>query len=161
LRRALRYGQQVELLEPDGSGLKSVRIFPPYRLVNRVIWAVWNRLPSFAQWPGVFIMWSSIVDRIVCRRLVPSDVFHGLAGSFLASLRKARKLGAFVVIDNSFLHPMAFRREVVDAFCLQYWSGGYCSNTKRATESSYTLRQRNAASRRFPMHRKRLWCGRA
>lgn len=114
LRRAVRYGQHLEFIEPSNGGLKVVRRFPPYYVGNRLIWAAWNRLPAFAQWPGAFIAWSGVVDTVVSRWLVPSDVFHGLAGSFLSSLRRARQLGALIVIDNSFLHPEAFRREVVE-----------------------------------------------
>jgi glycosyltransferase involved in cell wall biosynthesis len=112
LRRAVRYGQHLEFIEPVSGGVKIVRRLPAYYFGNRVIWAIWNRLPEFAQWPGAFIAWSGVVDTVVSRWIVPSDVFHGLAGSFLSSLHRARQLDALVVIDNSFLHPDAFRREV-------------------------------------------------
>jgi glycosyltransferase involved in cell wall biosynthesis len=111
LRLAVRYGRDLEIFEQDGSDLKLVHRFPWYQFGTRVVFGVWRRLPAFAQSSVPMILWSRIVDSIVSRRLVTSDVFHGMSGSFLSSLHRARRLGAAVVIDNSFLHPAGWNRE--------------------------------------------------
>jgi glycosyltransferase involved in cell wall biosynthesis len=112
LRRAVRYGQSLEIFDSYNGNLRLVRRFASYKLVNRLIWGIWRRLPTFAQTTAPMIAWSGIFDQIVSRWLVPTDVFHGMAGSFLSSLQRARLLGAITVIDNSFLHPASWEREV-------------------------------------------------
>lgn len=112
LRRALRFGEDLEVLEPDGGRLKLVHRFRSYRMGNRLIWGVWRRLPAFAQSTAPMVLWAAATDQMISRWLVPCNVFHGIAGSSLSSLRKARLLGARTLIDNTSLHPASWQREV-------------------------------------------------
>jgi glycosyltransferase involved in cell wall biosynthesis len=112
LRRAIRYGENVEVFDSDNGRLKPVHRLPGYRLGNRILHAIWRRLPAFAQSTAPMILLSGVADMAVSRWLVSADVFHALAGSALSSVYQAQRLGALTVIDNSFLHPASWEREV-------------------------------------------------
>lgn len=104
----------LDILEPgpDG-GLRSVRKFRSYRFGNRVLWAIRRRLPTAWQAMAPMLAWSRFADHRTARWLPPSDVFHGLMGVSQSSLERAKRLGAFTLIDNPTLHPTVFRREVL------------------------------------------------
>jgi glycosyltransferase involved in cell wall biosynthesis len=115
LRRLVRLGPDVEILEPGpGGDLKLICRFSFYRVANRILWAMWRRFPVVkrrAPLPVITLSW--VVDRMISRSLPPSNIFHGLSGVCLASLHKARLLGAITLIENGTLHPVAWQREVL------------------------------------------------
>ncbi|HEY6988571.1 MAG TPA: glycosyltransferase family 4 protein [Bryobacteraceae bacterium] len=115
LRRAVRLSPDLDILEPNSAGdLKLIRRFASYRVVNRSLWAIWRRLPWVKrQAPSPVIALSSAVDKIISRWLPPTRIFHGVSGVCLASIRRARRLGAITLIENGTLHPVAWQLEVL------------------------------------------------
>jgi glycosyltransferase involved in cell wall biosynthesis len=112
LRLAVRLGEHLEVLEPGSSGLKLVHRFSSYHMGNRLIGALWRRLPMFAQSTAPMALWFAITDKMVSRWLLPCDVFHGIAGYSLSSLRRARLLGARTLIDSTSVHPTSWQHDV-------------------------------------------------
>lgn len=113
-RAVVRFVPDLEILEPGPDGaLVVTRRLRIYRLGGRVLWAIWRRLPAdwrrFVPFPG----YGRIADHWIARHLPPSDVFQPVLGVCLACCRKAKRLGAAVLLDNPFLHVTAFRREVL------------------------------------------------
>jgi glycosyltransferase involved in cell wall biosynthesis len=114
VRAVVRSYPALEILEPDPAGnLRLVHRFPLHRLGNRVLWAVWNRLP--AQWRGLvpLLAWGQVADQLISTRLPRAGIFHGMMGACLASLRRVQTLGAVTLVDNATLHPAAFERETM------------------------------------------------
>jgi glycosyltransferase involved in cell wall biosynthesis len=112
LRRAIRLGPKLEILEADGSGLNSVRDFRFLCAAGRLLWGTWRRLPVRARSTTPIFLWSALADHVLARYLPPSDIFHGMAGASLATLHRAKQLGAHTLIDNTSLHPARWQREV-------------------------------------------------
>ena len=116
LTRALSYGLDLEILEPDTSGaLNVVRRFPRYRLANRLLWAVWRRLP-FTRLSRHFpiVVSTRYADRLMARHFPPSDIFHGWTGLSLSCLGVAKSFGSITVIENPSMHPRAWQEIVLE-----------------------------------------------
>jgi glycosyltransferase involved in cell wall biosynthesis len=113
LLRAVRFGAEVEILEPDGAGVRVVRRFASYRLASRAVWAIWRRLPGVGPMPAPLIRLAWAADRITARSLPRCGVFHGLMGACLANIVRARRMGAVTLLDHPTLHPRAWQREVL------------------------------------------------
>jgi starch synthase len=113
--RLVRLGPDLDMLEPGPAGdFKLTRRFSSYRIANRILWAIWRRLPVLKRrMPLPVIALSWVIDKMISRWLRPSDIFHGVSGVCLASVHKARRLGAITVVENGTLHPEAWQREVL------------------------------------------------
>src|SRR5437879_13890483 len=64
LRRLLRFGSELEVLDPNQTGsLEAVRRFHTYRAVNRGVWAGGRRLPGteYSARPGVATSWRAVL----------------------------------------------------------------------------------------------------
>jgi glycosyltransferase involved in cell wall biosynthesis len=111
----VRFGPDIEILAADGvGGLKLLRRFRYHRLAVRVLWGVWRRLPVVGRSaPLPVLAWAWLAERIVARTLPRCDIYHGLTGVCLASLRAARRMGAATVVETTMLHPAAWQREVL------------------------------------------------
>jgi glycosyltransferase involved in cell wall biosynthesis len=113
-RMVVRVASDLEILEPSSAGgLGPGRRLLGYRMGNRVLWAVRRRVPPTWQRLLPILGWSSLADLWISSNLSPSDIFHGLMSMSLASLDRARSLGAITLVDNPTLHPAAFQREVL------------------------------------------------
>lgn len=113
LRQAVRMAPALEILEPDADGLRTIHRFRSQQAGNRVLWAIWRRLPP--PWRGAVPLtaWARLADRRIAEHMAPCKVFHGLMGVSVESLKRAKRTGAVTLIDNPTLHPAAFRREVL------------------------------------------------
>jgi glycosyltransferase involved in cell wall biosynthesis len=121
LSRALSFGLDLEVLDPDGGdpngqgGLKPMRPYPHYRLANRILWAAWRRLPGSNHSRHFPVVLSTMyADRLLSRHLPPCDVFHGWNGLSLACLRAAKRMHAVTIIENPSMHPRAWQRIVLE-----------------------------------------------
>src|ERR1051325_4955170 len=98
LRRLFRFGPQVEILEPNGTGsLEVVRRFRSYGWANRLLWAAWRRLPGtrYSQLPAVATSW--LADRLASHYVPGCSIFHGWMALCLASLEVAKRQGAIAI----------------------------------------------------------------
>jgi glycosyltransferase involved in cell wall biosynthesis len=116
LRSALSFGFDLEVLVPDASGaLKSMRQYPHSRLVNRILWAAWRRLPGAQRSRHLPVVLSTMyADRLMSRHISNCDIFHGFTGLSLACLRAARRMNAVTLIENPSMHPRAWQRAVLE-----------------------------------------------
>jgi glycosyltransferase involved in cell wall biosynthesis len=111
LRRVLGAGPYLEVLEPNGSGsLDVVKRFPVYRVVNRLLWGTWKRLPRKWRPPSPVMLTVLFQEQLCSRWIPPCDVFHGWMGQSLASLPVAKGQGASTLIENAGRHPGDFHR---------------------------------------------------
>jgi glycosyltransferase involved in cell wall biosynthesis len=114
LRRMLSFGSELTVLDPNGTGsLKVVRRFPEYKFANRLLWALWNRLPGTggSQLPKVATCW--LADRLASKYVPPSSIFHGWLGVSLACLQAAKPLGAITIVQSPTLHLQHWQDEVM------------------------------------------------
>jgi glycosyltransferase involved in cell wall biosynthesis len=115
LGAVIRFGRNTELLQADSTGgLRLARRFQSYPTARRITWGVWRRLPVVgraAPLPAFLTAW--LDDRRIAGWLPRTDIFQGLMGVCLATLRQARRMGAITLIDQSTLHPAAWQREVL------------------------------------------------
>jgi glycosyltransferase involved in cell wall biosynthesis len=114
LRRMLRFGPELEVLDPDGTGsLKVRRRFPEYKMVNRFVWATWKRLPGTgsSQLPKVATCW--LADRLASVYVPPSNIFHGWLAVCLACLKAAKRQDAITIVQNPTLHLQHWQDEVM------------------------------------------------
>jgi len=113
LRTAVRMAPDLEILEPDTTGSLQSRItFRTHRAGNRVFWAIWRRVPLGWRKYIPLVGWSALADDRLARHLSSSDIFQGVVGVSLASLRRAKAAGAITLIDCTTLHQTAFEQEV-------------------------------------------------
>jgi alpha-maltose-1-phosphate synthase len=106
LRRALNMGPLLEIqdLALDGS-LQVIKQFPIHKLVRRLVWGIWSRLPGKIRpgYPGMIE--ARLADELWSRWIPPCDVFHGWTGFSLACLRSAKRVGARALLENAGSHP--------------------------------------------------------
>ena len=142
LSRALSFGLDLEVLDPDGrGGLKPVRAYPHYRLANRILWAAWRRLPWTRYSRHFPVVLSTLyADRLLSRHLAPCDVFHGWNGLSLACLRTAQRMHAATIIENPSMHPREWQR-IVREECQRF---GIRSTDCRAVLPSSLIRRMEA-----------------
>src|SRR6516164_2380587 len=68
LTRVLRFGLDLEVVDPNGAGtLEVVKRFPEYKVINRILWAAWRRLPGtgYSHLPKLASTW--IADQLVSK----------------------------------------------------------------------------------------------
>lgn len=107
LQRVFDMKVGLEILEPDGQEiLKTIENFPRSQFATRVVWGVWRRLPKIilSRPPVRFNVW--LYDRLMSKRLTPSNIFHGCTAACLASLKVAREQGAVTLVESASRHPL-------------------------------------------------------
>jgi glycosyltransferase involved in cell wall biosynthesis len=117
LRRVLRFRPDPEVLDPNDAGsLEIVRRFRVFKVVNRIVWAGWRRLPGAgrAHLPKVATTW--LADRLASRYVPPSSIFHGFLGVCLACSQAAKRQGAVTIVENPTL-PLQHWQDEVMAEC--------------------------------------------
>lgn len=107
LRRVLSFPAGVEIFDPEGAeGLKLVRRYRRYSLVNRLMWAAWRRLPGSGRALNLPIAVSTAyADWLASRWVPPAAIFHGWTGNCLACIKKARQYGSIIMIEQATMHP--------------------------------------------------------
>ena len=114
LRRVLRFGAELQVLEPDETGrLKLVKRFSLYKVFNQILWTAWGALPRGGrpQLPILVSTW--LAGRLAAQWIPPDGIFHGLPGLALPSLRPPRASASKALIENATLHPRQWQREVL------------------------------------------------
>lgn len=114
LLRVLSMGPDLEVLEPAADGtLRAIRRFPEYKVVKRILWGMWRRLPGtgYSLLPVAATSW--LADRLASEYVLPSSVFHGLTCVCLASLRAANRQGARTIVESPMLHLRRWQNEVI------------------------------------------------
>lgn len=107
LRRILAFSAGVEIFDPDGAeGLRLVRRYRRYGLVNRLVWAAWKRLPWGGRVRNMPIVASTAYADWLASHWVPrATIFHGWTGNCLACIEKARMYGSIIMIEQATMHP--------------------------------------------------------
>jgi glycosyltransferase involved in cell wall biosynthesis len=114
LRRVLRFGPDLTVLDPNRTGsLAVIKRFPEYKVVHRLLWAAWRRLPGTGRSPLPVVASSWLADRLASKYVPPSRIFHGYTALCLACLQAAKRQGAVTVVHNPTLHPRHWQREVM------------------------------------------------
>jgi starch synthase len=107
LRRILAFPAGVEIFDPNGiEGLKLVRHYRRYKLMNRLVWAAWRRLPgSRRAWNMPIVVSTGIADWLASRWVPSGTIFHGWTGNCLACIKRARQYGSIIFIEQATMHP--------------------------------------------------------
>jgi glycosyltransferase involved in cell wall biosynthesis len=99
-------------------------------------WA-WRRLPLVGRWVPFNVIKDNLFDRMARRRLQPCDLFVVWANYGLSSLRRARQLGARVILERGSAHVLK-QREILQAeyarFGLRWPYGGAALLEKQLRE---------------------------
>jgi len=142
LGRLLSFGIDPQIFDPDGNGnLKLVHHYSHYRLLNRILWAAWRRLPgSKVSRHFPVVISATYADWLLSRKLPAADIFHGWTGLCLAGLRAARRNGAVTMIENPSMHPRDWQKAVL-AECETF---GVRPRECRAVLSSALIRRMEA-----------------
>lgn len=114
LKRMFRLGPDLEVLEPgDGESMRVIRRFPQSKLVNRVLWGVWRRLPGTgcSHLPMAASCW--LADRWASRYVISTRIFHGLTGVSLAAMRQARQQGSVTILESPMAHLQEWQQQVM------------------------------------------------
>ena len=116
LERVLAFPEGVEIFDPDGAnGLKLIRRYRRHRLVNRLVWACWRRLPgSDRAWNIPFVVSTAYADRLASRWVPPATIFHGWTGNCLECIKKAREFGSIIMIEQATMHPRDWQQAVLE-----------------------------------------------
>jgi hypothetical protein len=76
LLRVLSMGPDLEVLEPAADGtLRAIRRFPEYKVVKRILWGMWRRLPGTGHSLLPVAATSWLADRLASEYILPSSVF--------------------------------------------------------------------------------------
>jgi glycosyltransferase involved in cell wall biosynthesis len=114
LRRVLRFGPTLEVLDPDGDeSLKLIRRYGWPKFTNRLLWAGWTRLPGVGRSRLPVVATSWLADHLASKWIPASSLFHGWTAVCLASLDAAKRRGAITLVENPMLHPRQWQREVL------------------------------------------------
>jgi glycosyltransferase involved in cell wall biosynthesis len=138
LRQAIDLVPYLEIREPDGGGhLERVKNFPAYTLTKRVVWGLWQRLPGRLQPrpPVEPTVW--LADRLLANWIAPSRIFHGCTSLCLASLRRAKRLGAITLVEHASCHLREWNKVESE----EYRRFGVKSSGGRGTHSETLLRR--------------------
>jgi glycosyltransferase involved in cell wall biosynthesis len=115
LRRAFSAWPDVEIFDPNGSGLKLVHRYSFYRHAHRILWGIWRRLPGsqFSRTlPAVFL--AALTDWLFALWIPSSTIYHGCTGVCLGSMKKAKRLGAITMIENATMHARDWQKAVLE-----------------------------------------------
>jgi glycosyltransferase involved in cell wall biosynthesis len=139
LRRILAFPAGVDIFDPDGiEGLKLVRHYRRYRLMNRLIWAVWRRLPGSGRACNLPIVVSTGFADWLASHWVPSaTIFHGWTGNCLACIKRARQYGSIIFIEQATMHPSDWK----DALLQECETFGICPRDCRAILPTALMRR--------------------
>ena len=111
LRQMLDFVPYLEIREPNERGtLETVRSFPAYTLLKRVVWGVWRRLPAAVQPRPPVTATAWLADRLVSKQITRCKIFHGCTALCLASLRATKKNGAITLVENAACHPRLWKK---------------------------------------------------
>jgi len=114
LRRLFRFGVDLDVFDPNESNsLELVQRFGIYRSANRVLWAVWRRLPGTRRSRLPIVPGCWMADLLTAAYIPESDIFHSWTAVSLASLKAGKRQKAITLIENPMLHPRHWQREVL------------------------------------------------
>jgi glycosyltransferase involved in cell wall biosynthesis len=116
LRRVLAFSAGVEIFDPDGAaGLRLVRRYRRYRIVNRLMWAAWRRLPGSSRvWNMPMVASTAYADWLASRWVPPSTIFHGWMGNCLDCIKRAHQHGSIAMIEQVSMHPSDWKQTVLE-----------------------------------------------
>jgi glycosyltransferase involved in cell wall biosynthesis len=115
LRRVLSFRAGVEIFDPDGAeGLRLVRRYRRYRLVNCLMWAAWRRLPGSSRaWNMPIVVSTAYADWLASGWVPQAAIFHGWTGNCLACFKRAREYGSIIMIEQPTMHPSDWQDAVL------------------------------------------------
>ncbi len=116
LRRVLAFSAGAEIFDPDGTdGLKLVRRHRRHKLVNRIVWAAWRRLPGSKRvWNMPLVVSTAYADWLASRWVPPCSIFHGWTGNCFCCIKKARQQGSIVAIEQVSMHPRDWKQTILE-----------------------------------------------
>ena len=111
LRQVLEFVPYLEIRKPNrDETLETVRSFPSYTLLKRVVWGIWRRLPVSVQPRPPVASTAWLADRLVSKQFAPCRIFHGCTALCLASLRATKQNGAITLVENAACHPRHWKK---------------------------------------------------
>jgi len=114
LRRVLGRGPGFDVQDPVDGNLRVIKRYPIMAFADRVLWAIWRRVPSRIR-PRPPVMPRILAsDRLWSAWIPPCSVFHSWSGCCLASLRVAKQKGAITLLENAARHPRHWHFAGVD-----------------------------------------------
>jgi glycosyltransferase involved in cell wall biosynthesis len=116
LRRVLAFCAGAEIFDPDpAGGLRLVRRYRRHRLVNRVLWAAWRRLPGSSRvWNMPLVVSAAYSDWLAAQWVPPGAIFHGWTGNCFSCIKKARQQGSIIMIEQVSMHPRDWEQAVLE-----------------------------------------------
>jgi glycosyltransferase involved in cell wall biosynthesis len=115
LKRVHSFGLDLEIFDPDGpETLKLIHSVRSYRLVNRIVWGIWRRIPGTNRSRTLPVVFSTtLADRLATRWISPCTVYHGWTSLSLAAIKAAKKQGAISLLENAVMHPRDWQGAVL------------------------------------------------
>jgi glycosyltransferase involved in cell wall biosynthesis len=115
LRRAFSAWPDVEIFDPNRAGLKLVRRYTFYRHAHRILWGIWRRVPGtrFSRTLPAVVL-AALADWLFARWIPSSTIYHGCMGVCLASMKKAKRIGAITMIENATMHARDWQKAVME-----------------------------------------------
>lgn len=114
LRRVFGRGPKFDIQDPIDGELKVIQRYPAMAFADRVLWAVWRRLPRKVR-PGPPVMARILFcDQRWSRWIPECDVFHAWSGLCLAGIPVAKRKGAITLLENAARHPRHWHFAGVD-----------------------------------------------
>ena len=111
LRQVLEFVPYLEIREPkERATLETVRSFPAYTLLKRLVWGMWRRLPAAVQPRPPVTATAWLADRLVSKQIAHCKIFHGCTALCLASLRATKENGAITLVENAACHPRHWKK---------------------------------------------------
>jgi glycosyltransferase involved in cell wall biosynthesis len=105
LRRVFGKGPKFDIQDSIDGELKVVQRYPVMTFADRVLWAIWWRLPRNVR-PGPPVMPRILLcDQLWSRWIPQCNVFHAWSGLCLAGLSVAKRQGAITLLENAARHP--------------------------------------------------------
>lgn len=114
LRRVLGRGPGFDVQDLSDGALRVVKRYPVAAFADRVLWAVWRRLPFSLRTAPPIMTRVIVCDRLWSGWIPPCSVFHAWSGLCLASLPVAKRQGAITLVESAARHPRHWHDAGID-----------------------------------------------
>jgi len=114
LRRVFGRGPKFDIQDPFDGELKVVQRYPVMAFADRVLWAIWRRLPQKVRPRPPVMPRILLCDQLWSRWIPQCNVFHAWSGLCLAGLPVAKRQGAITLLENAARHPRHWHFAGVD-----------------------------------------------
>jgi glycosyltransferase involved in cell wall biosynthesis len=114
LRRVFGSGPKFDIQDAVDGELKVVQRYPVTAFADRILWALWRRVPKGMR-PGPPVMPKILLcDQLWSRWIPQCEIFHAWSGLCLAGLPVAKRQGTITLVENAARHPRHWHFAGVD-----------------------------------------------